>query len=439
MRRLVVGLGNIGIFLLSAQAQASGFQLFEQDVTSVANYHAGYAALADNASIAFYNPAGMTEIKNQQAVLSVLAVAPSVKYRGTVRVNTIGGGLTPVQVTAQGGQLATIPEFHYVAPLGNNMYAGLSVGVPFGLKTNYGKTTFLRYAATVSSVNVVDITPALGFDVSENASLGFGLDIQRMHAEFDQVATQGGPDLDSDGLDRGDDTAYGFNVGGLYRFSPNTRLGASFHSQVVHHLSGTSVVSGPLADILAKEGIPIPDSKRATTQITLPPYTAVSLYHRINPAFAVMGSVIYTQWSTINEFVLKNVAGLEGGSLEPSNNITVKIPAHFRNTVNVSVGGDYNATDKMILRGAVGYDQTPVRNAYRNVQLPDNNRYVIAAGGHYQLVKTVGVDLGWMHLFSNKAHVIPPTQVTGAERVNVNGSVRGSADVYGLQVVWDMA
>ena len=154
---------------------------------------------------------------------------------------------------------------------------------------------------------------------------------------------------------------------------------------------------------------------------------------------AVMGSVIYTQWSTINEFVLKNVSGLAGGSLEPSNNITVRIPAHFRNTYNVSFGGDYNISDKMTLRAGVGYDQTPVRNAYRNVQLPDNNRYVIAAGGHYQVMNTVGLDVGWLHLFSTKAHVIPPVQVTGAERVTVNGSVRGGADVYGVQAVWDMA
>ena len=62
MRRFVMILGNVGIFFFSTQAQASGFQLFEQDVASIANYHAGYAALADNASIAFYNPARISHI-----------------------------------------------------------------------------------------------------------------------------------------------------------------------------------------------------------------------------------------------------------------------------------------------------------------------------------------------------------------------------------------
>jgi long-chain fatty acid transport protein len=59
-------------------------------------------------------------------------------------------------------------------------------------------------------------------------------------------------------------------------------------------------------------------------------------------------------------------------------------------------------------------------------------------GGHYQATKTIGIDLGWMHLFINEATVNPPAQITGAQETTTNGKVNGGADVYGAQLTWDM-
>ena len=44
---------------------------------------------------------------------------------------------------------------------------GFSVDVPFGLKTNYGYTSAVRYASTQTAVTVVDISPSLGYPVTE--------------------------------------------------------------------------------------------------------------------------------------------------------------------------------------------------------------------------------------------------------------------------------
>ena len=71
--------------------------------------------------------------------------------------------------------------------------------------------------------------------------------------------------------------------------------------------------------------------------------------------------------------------------------------------------------------------------------MPDNDRYVVAFGGHYQATKAVGFDLGWMHIFVNKAHISPPKQITGSESATTNGSVTAGADVYSGQVTWDIA
>lgn len=90
------------------------------------------------------------------------------------------------------------------------------------------------------------------------------------------------------------------------------------------------------------------------------------------------------------------------------------------------------------MRGGLGYDETPVRDKGRNIQLPDNNRYVVALGTHFQATKCVGLDLGWNHIFIKENHVSPPPQVTGQQITTTKGHVKGGADTLSAQITWDI-
>lgn len=431
-RRIVQVLCMSGMVVLSNQVMASSFQLWEQDGASIGNYHAGYAAAATDASIAFYNPAGIIRFKNQQAVFAGIGVVTDFKYVGTVRVSTIGGGLTPMPTTAQGGSFSFIPALHYVAPVSERVGFGFSVAVPFGLKTDYGFNSPLRYVATTTSVEVIDVSPSLGVLITDKASIGFGFDIQRMFAEFDSVGALG-VGADTNSTNKANDTAYGYHLGAMYQFNDKNRIGISYHSQVRHQLSGSSYFEGPLATLFNGGTI----SSRATSNITLPAYTALSGYFHPSDKIALMASVIYTQWNVIHNLTLEGLSGVSG--LSGSRNIVATLNEYWHNTWNFTVGTDYMLTDRITLRGGVGYDQTPVREAYRTVHLPDNDRTVVAMGGHYQASKAIGVDLSWSHFFINTARILPPPEVFGAESVNTSGNVSGSADVYGAQITWDIA
>ena len=429
MRKIILFGSGFLCFSLSPQIFASAFQLWEQNAVSIGNYHAGYAAEANDASIAFYNPAGITLIQNQQVVVSGFAAVTNFKFKGTVAVNNILNN-TPQAATAQGGGASFVPNLEYVAPITDRIGFGFTVTVPFGLQTNYGYDSVVRYASTLVSIKVIDISPSLGLQLTDKSSIGFGPDLQYANAEFDQVAGLGGtPRFDTNSINQANDTGWGYHAGWLYQFTPETRLGLSYHSQVVHHLSRKSKFEGPIAGDLN------PIVSRATANITLPPYTAVSLYHRINPKITVMSTVIYTQWNVLRELLMKNIAAVD--EIGNPTTLTVDIPEYFKNTWNVSVGANYDINDQVTLTSGVGYDETPVQNAYRTVQLPDNDRFVIAFGGHYQYSKAMGFDLGWSHFFMRKAKVAPPVQVTGNQQVTTNGSVTGGADVYGAQLTWN--
>jgi long-chain fatty acid transport protein len=436
LSRLVKVLYTSGLMVVSAQAMASAFQIWEQDGASLGNVHSGYAAEAADASTAWYNPAGITRFDHQQLVFGEVVIVPSFKYKGDVTVITPFDTTTFSSVSAQGGTFNLVPSLHYVAPITDRLGFGFSLNVPFGLKTDYGRTSPLRYAGTLTSVQVIDLSPSLAYRIFDKASIGAGFDIQRMYGEFDQTGTPFAtePVFDTENITKVNDNGYGYHLGALYEFNPSSRLGISYHSQVVHHLSGSSKFIGPLANDL--NGGPF-GSSRATVNVTLPAYTALSFYQRVHPQVALMATAIYTQWNGFRTLSLHDAAGIL--NMAPSTSINVTVPEYYHNSWGFSAGANYYATETITLRGGFGYDQTPVRREYRTAQLPDCDRYLVGIGSHFQATKALGFDIAYSHVFSNRSLVNPPPEVTGDQTVQVNGHVNGSADVIGAQLVWDFA
>ncbi len=440
-QRVFLSLTTASILVSSTPVMAAAFQLWEQDGASIGNYHAGRAAEAPDASTAYYNPAGLIRIPNQQVVFGLDPILTDFKFRGTVGVATQGlGTIGPQPVVAQGGNFSLLPNLNYAAPLSDHVVFGLSVVSPFGLKTDYGSNTFARYAATLTSLQVIDLSPSLGIAINDKFSIGFGADIEHVRGEFDLVA--GNPllnsifdnNMDTTSENVGTSYGYGYHLGALYQFNPGTRVGLSYHSKITHHLEGNSKFFGPLANDFVGG---LQESTHLRTNATLPATTTLTLFHTLNPTWDVMGTVAYTQWSEFSELVLQNVAGLNNAA--STNSLIVTIPEHYRNTWNYSVGANYHVNEQWMLKGGVGFDETPSNNTYRNLQLPDSDRIAIAIGTHYQANKTWGFDAGWTHLFGMNTRIRNLSQIIGDQTSVTNGSIQTSADVFGFQVKWDIA
>jgi len=422
-------------------AFAAAFQVWEQDSASMGNYHAGRAAIADDASTGFYNPAGLIRIKNQQIIGGGIFLLTDDRYRGNVSLGSNNPTNSPqlffknAPVTAQGGTSSFIPAFHYAAPWSDTLVFGISYVIPFSFKTDYGTNSLLRYATTFNQLQIIDIAPSFGIALNKKLSVGFGLDFEHIAGEFDQnsnVVNQ--TQLFSDTLSKnsGNGNAYGFHAGALYQFNDKTRIGLSYHSAVIHHFNGTSIFYGPLANSGAGA---TQTGGFLQSNITLPPTTSLSVFHTINSKWDAMGTVSYTKWNVFKQLVFQNAATNIGGT---ANNVApLVIQQGYQNAWNYSVGANYHATDKLLLRTGIGFDQSPVRDSTRNVSLPDNDRVALALGGHYQVTKSIGFDLAWTHFFVADAS-INQVQTFGDQVVTTNGTVKGNTDIYGFQVKWDI-
>lgn len=437
-QRLFVLMSAAGTIGFSSHAMAAAFQLWEQDGASIGNYHAGRAAEAPDASTAYYNPAGLIRIHNQQAVFGLDPIFTNFKFTGTMDVATAGlGSSGPIAGQAQGGGFNVIPSLNYAAPLSDNVVFGFSVVSPFGLETNYGNNSFVSYAASLTSLQVIDLSPSLGIALNDKFSIGFGADIERARGEFDLVG--GNPILNTDmnlntpSKNVGYSWGYGYHLGLLFQLDENTRIGLSYHSKVTQNLEGTSKLTGPLAN--DSDG-GMQESTNLKTDLTLPATTTLSLFHTLDPTWDVMGTVAYTQWNIFNQVSLQNVAGIVDSA--SNNSILVVIPQNYRNTWNYSVGTNYHASEQWMFKGGIGFDETPSSDQYRNLQLPDSDRIAVALGTHYQATKTLGLDAGWTHFFAMNTRISNLSQANGDQTTTTNGTVHASADVFGFQAKWDI-
>lgn len=475
--RTIISTAVLSVIAVSA-AQAGAFSLYtESSPAALGNYAAGVAAEAADASTGWYNPAGLALLHTQQATFGGTGVFPSSKLTGnSVFSTTTATGLPapfPPTITnnysetfsgIQGAKNAFVPSFHYALPIGENTTAGFSVVSPFGLSTDWGIASPVRYQATFSELITANFSPELGTKLTDNFAAGVGLDLQYARVKFNRIL--GTPTLletigeinpaanDSLSYNKGSSFGVGYHVGIMGLFNDNhTRIGLNYQSKMRHKFNGYSELSGPLAssgDLFVTPVLPYSvrrNSNLSSNAIEFPDIITLSAYHDLNETLALLGSVVYTGWSSFNTIQLNNVAAPNiSVAILPAATATVSpvtvnsaSAQNYNSAWRAAIGANYRLNDVWMLRVGGGYDQTPTNNVDRDVRLPDADRWALSVGAHYQARPNLGVDVGYTHLFAVSDPTINRTDILApgsSYTVNAVGSV--SADLVGAQVTWLM-
>jgi long-chain fatty acid transport protein len=133
-------------------------------------------------------------------------------------------------------------------------------------------------------------------------------------------------------------------------------------------------------------------SGAASLDASLPASTTLGVTQAISPALDVSLGVQYTQWSTLQQLWIVS-----------SSAPTVPTKLGFSDTWFTSLGASYRWNEAWTLRGGVGWDQSPVDNFYRTVQLPDQDRYMVGVGFGYKLSEALTLDAAYSHYFAPHA------------------------------------
>ena len=413
-------------------AGAAGFQLLEQNASGIGNAFAGSAADAQNASIIYNNPAGMTELQDHEFSIGAVGIKPSFtfNYSGSSGVSGAGTG-------GDAGHWGVVPDAYLAWKLTDRFSLGLGVSAPFGLLTNYASPWTGSAQSNKFSITTYNINPAIAYKVNDAVSLGVGVNYQHFDADYQRqlstlsqvpfpslAAVLGGTGFLMPGNTpveaklSGD--AWGWNAGALFKLSPSTKLGLSYRSQMNYNLTGTLTASGSSAQTNSEL------SGNIRASVTLPDTAIASITHQLNDHWELLGDVQWTGWGKLSSINLNYTSGALAGQTAQTLNTS------FRNTWRIAVGANYKINDAWKIKTGLAWDQSPVRGAdTRLASLPDNDRYWVSAGVQYKPTKLSAVDFGVAYLFMHSAAINNNQSASGLG--TLSGSYNDSGLVVGLQ------
>ena len=457
---LISALSTLPFVFLTNASYAAGFALIENSASGMGNAFAGAAAIAEDSSTVWFNPAGMTylgETLNSKSQLSSAVHIISAKTEFTDKGSSAPASLLSTidgKKNVDERVNSAVPNLYYLRKIKPRLHFGISVNAPFGSTTKYDEDWVGRYQATETEMKTVNVNPSLSWKANNKLSVGGGVSAQYIHVSLGKsldsaaacrkVALASGSSAildacntsypqasqvakDSQVIVEGDDISFGYNLGLLYQPTTRTRIGATYRSQVKHNLEGDiSFDLDPTLKSIGKgleaKGVNTFKNRDIKADTNLPETVALSIAHKVNRKLELLGDVTWTGWSSFPELLITDAT--TGADV-------TKTPENWTDVTRVSLGANFQYSDKLILRTGIALDEEPIPSAKtRTPRIPGNDRTWLSFGAGYKVNKKTKFDLGYSHLFLDET----PIDNTDDAGYAVKGLYDSNVNIFSAQV-----
>jgi long-chain fatty acid transport protein len=431
---LAIGVGS------TKAAHAGAFAIEEQSAADLGRAFAGTTTTADDPTILYFNPAGITRFRRLMTSTGLSMIGVYTAFQNTASQPALGQPLGNNGGNA--GSWNAVPNFYLVAPLSRRFSVGVAINAPFGLKTDYPSGWLGQYQALLSQLKTENFNISVAWKASDHWSFGLGPDYEHIQATLTNAANYaavvaGGVEqlvlagqippaaapsllaanagLTGNSGVSGSGGGWGFQLGALYSSGGSWKVGLAYRSEVKAKITGTVGFTAPTAtspvgeEIIASASETTLSNGPVYMNLTLPATVLGSATVRITPRAQLMADVQFTQWSVFRTLAITRSTGLELSA----------VPENYHDTWRIAFGGDYRLNSEWLLRAGTAYDETPVPTATRNPRLPDNGHLWLASGVQWRPSGRFTVDLGYAHLFEHPA------------AINTDG---GNPELYGTLV-----
>ena len=418
---------------------AAGFQVNENSAVVQGMAMAGSAATPGEVSSIFNNPAAMGFINDTQVYVGGNFVLPHVKMRNATATHTENNGMIPIPVEGKATQSnvvksAFVPEFYVSKSISQKMHAGLAITVPWGMTSEYDKSSVVRFMAQKTALQSLNISPMLSVSPLKTLSFAVGVQMQYLSMDlsnFDGTAlnvpnaqaTQA-THLSMDGW------GAGYLLGIMYQPASLTYLGISYHSQILTSLTGNGAqypLPGEISPPISP-GFAYNVNVLANTRLKTPGVLNFSVTQGITPVWKLAATAQETFWSSMRDMQVNTPGGYV---------TSTTIPYHWKNSWLLALGTSYEIMKNWTLRLGASWDQSPTLSRTRDARIPDSNRVTLALGLSYLIVNQLCVDFSYEHIFI-QATSINLTQTIGdnVEQNTVSAHYQGSADLIGAGLTY---
>ena len=328
-----------------------GIRIPNQDAEANARGNA-FVATASNPSAIYYNPAGITQLKGhnlQGGVMNYLGI--NFDYESPA------GNDSETEF-----EVIPVPQIHYVfTPEDSPLSYGIGLYAPFGLGIEWPDDTGFRTLALEGRVNYLTLNPVVAYKILPNLSIAAGPNINYSTVELRQgIGLVPGDEFRYEA----DDFGFGFNAGLFWQITDQWVFGASYRSGSTLNYRGESELR------------PFAPKMGSSMEVDYPQMASAGISFRPTPKWNFEVSADWTDWSSIDDLVIKEANPLAGGDSV--------LPLNWKSSWFYHVGATHYFENGFF--ASIGYffseDSTTERNYTPYV--PDADIHVASLGGGYR-------------------------------------------------------
>lgn len=407
-----------GLASVSTFTQAAGFQLAEYSATGLGRAYAGEAAMADNASAQWRNPAMLTYLEGTQVSAGAIYVNPNVDVEGTVNHAQLGKSHASSNDFAHD---AVIPNFYLSHQLNEQVALGFALGTNYGMETDLGTEFAASHFGNQASVISKEANLNIAYQILPQLSIGGGVRYVMGEGHFGATAPAKNlirhpvtnnvmtlPKGTTLKYMEGEDNSWGWQVGSAWQINQDHRLGFAYKSEVVMDFEGHA------------EGVSYGSYKPGMMSVTLPATAELASFHQLNDQWAIHASINWTDWSSFKELT----------AVFPEKSDLIK-SENWEDNYRFALGTTYQYDAKLALRAGVAYDTSAVDDKNRTATIPETDRTWVSVGGSYVATPQLTLDAGFTYIFAKDATIneprdasdLPAAAIGGAFTGNVSGNV----------------
>lgn len=441
-RQVCLGALTVACFAqLVGQAEAAGFAFLSVSPSGVSVANANPAE-AEDASVIWFNPAGMTNLDGTQVTTNFGEAMLGVGYVISLgdfdkdSAQTVSSGGAPA-TGGDGGNFGGgnfTPSFYAAYRLDGvpmETFIGLGINTPFGLSTDYNSGWVGRYDALKSELTAFNANPSLAVKLNEFVSVGVGFNVLYSDVKLSQAIDTGvffgAPAADDSSVElKGDGLSVGYNVGLMFFPNENFRFGVAYRSSMQQDIDGnadfdlsaTGTLLSTITGTLVDTGI--------SSQIDLPDTLSVHAFYQATDNLAMMADATWTNWSRF-----QSVRIAFDNPLQPDQTLEFK----FRDTIRIAAGATYNLNDEVTMRFGAAFDESPQPDDTRGFRLPDSDRWIIGAGTVWSQPGSwlkLGFGYSFFYLEDADVDVVTPTGAPDGSFNEAAGTSHSSAHLFVL-------
>ena len=413
--------------MTSTTVNAAGFQLAEYSATGLGRAYAGEAAMADNASAQWRNPAMLMHLEGTQISTGAIYVNPNIDVNGTVDGSKSLNPALP-STSASSSDFANdaiIPNLYISHRYSDKLAVGFALGTNYGMETNLGTDFAASHFGNEASVTTMEANLNLAYKVTDAVSIGGGVRYVMGEGSFGAKTPKN--NLVSPGnvttlkYMEGDDTSWGWQVGTAWQINEDHRIGFAYKSEVELKLEGyaTGIGFNPALANARDNG---------SMDLALPATAEIASFHQLNDKLAIHASINWTDWSSFEKLEAQ---------LDTYGTKMVKVE-NWEDNYRFAVGATYQVDSKLALRTGVAYDTSAVSDKNRTITIPETDRTWLSLGASYEFTKQFSLDGGLTYIIAKNASIVESRGYSSDDDAqNVAGQfvgeVSGNVWLIGLQ------